>query len=355
MNLKNLLYRICRTLVIITISNMLIACQKPVPDEIREETQKLEKQQSSTPDLNVICTRLQDEMKMISAQRTTFALQQINQNIRLCLPLISFDEQKELMSLSDQMYEQFLKIDRTAAQQKAFDLYAHDQSQFPTIQQNNFEKLHIRDQYLLRHKGQAYIDLIETTHNTSTYKRNAYYLSKVFAPYFPEAEKNFMQTMALHNQTPIFKNNSLIITPEEVSLRAQMWENYVKSYPNSSFKKDAQYLLQVYTSLLFIGSKDSPVSYDFESLNDIQISSLNQIELLSQNKNSHLAEQARLFLKFISLNPNQRNALLADHSNAAGSDDPIEQIKQHLNLKNFNFSRPLKRDCFSDAICYDIE
>lgn len=334
---------------------MLIACQKPVPDEIRVEAKKLEEQQSTTPDLNLICTRLQDEMKMISAQRTTFALQQINQDIRLCLPLISFDEQKELMILSDRMYEQFLKIDRTAEQQKAFDLYAHDQSQFPTIQQNNFEKLHIRDQYLLRHKGQAYIDLVETTHNKSTYKRNAYYLAKVFAPYFPDAEKNFMQTMALQNQIPLFKNNSLLITPEEISLRAQMWENYMRTYPNSSHKKDAQYLLQVYTSLLFIGSKDSPVSSHFESLNDIQISSLSQIELLSQNKDSHLAEQARLFLKFISLDANQRNAVLSEHSNAATNDAPTEQIKQYLNLKNFNFSRPLKRDCFSDAICYDLK
>ena len=353
MNLTNFSYKASITLIIVTMCNMVSACQKPMPEEIRIESQKIEEQQSTTPDLNLICKRLQNEMKSISSQRTTFALQQINQDIRLCLPLMSFNEQKELMHLADQMYVQFLKIDRTPEQQKAFDLYAHDESQYPTIQQSHFEKLHIRDQYLLRHKGQAYIDFVDTSHNKSSYKRNAYYLAKVFAPYFPEAEKNFMQIMALHNQTPVFKKNKILITPEEISSRAQMWENYIKNHPHSSFKNDAHYLLQLYTSLLFVGLKDSPVSSHFDSLDDIQISNLNEIERLSHNKNSRLADQARLFLAYIGMTPRQRQAALSEQSNAAISHDPTEQIKQYLNLKSFNFSQPQKRDCFSDAICYD--
>lgn len=327
------------------------ACQKPLPNEIHTDQQRKEETQVIAPDLNLICKKLKKEMQEMSAQRTTFALQQINQDIRLCLPLMKYDEQMELMALANYMYAKFLEIDRTTEQQNAFTAYAHDQSQFPTIQQSHLEQLHIRDQYLLRHKGQAYIDLVDTIHGESSYKRNSQYLGKVFAPYFPEAEKQFMQTLATQNQMPIFKKNMLLIAPQEISLRAQYWENYLKAYPESRYRSDAQYLLQLYSSLLFIGLEDSPVSIHFENQADIQVTSLVEIERLSKNKNSRLADQARMFLKFLAMNNQQRNNHLATESTTNTTSS--EQLKKYLNLKTFDFSKPQPRDCFSDAICYN--
>lgn len=340
----------------IAICSVLSACQKPLPEEKRVEQHQKNEIKNVTPDLNLICQRLQKEMQQMSAQRTTFALQQINQDIRLCLPLMPFPEQKKLMRLADQMYAQFLKIERSPEQQAAFDLYAHDQSQFPTIQQSQFEKLHIRDQYLLRHKGQAYIDLVDTTDHKTTYQRNAQYLAKVFAPYFPDSEKEFMQELAAQNQQLAFKKNTILITPDEISRRAQFWENYLKKFPKSSYKRDAQYLLDVYSSLLFVGLEESPVSIDFDGRLDIQAATLAEIERLAEHKNSRLADQARLFLKFIEMNHSQRlknldiSEDISENESGTGP-DAREQLQKYLYLKAFDFSTLPVRDCFSDAIC----
>ena len=352
MNLAVKLYKASAVLFIVMMGIMLSACYTPVPEEKRVEQQKQDEIKNVSPDLNLICERLQREMQRMSPQRTTFALQQINQDIRLCLPLMPFSEQKKLMQLADQMYAQFLKIDRTPEQQAAFDLYAHDQSQFPTIQQSQFEQLHIRDQYLLRHKGQAYIDLVDTTDHTTSYQRNAQYLAKVFAPYFPDSEKEFMQELAVQNQQPAFKKNMVLITPDEVSRRAQFWENYLKKFPKSSYKYDAQYLLDVYSSLLFIGLESSPVSVYFEGNLDIQVATLSEIERLAEQKNSRLADQARLFLKFIEMDLSQRLKTLRITENKSDTEpNARDQLQQYLYLKAFDFSKHPTRDCFSDAIC----
>lgn len=346
------IYKVYIVLFIIMMCGVLSACYQPLPEEKRVEQQKQDEIKNVTPDLNLICERLQKEMQQMSAQRTTFALQQINQDIRLCLPLMPFPEQKKLMQLADQMYIQFLKIDRSVEQQAAFDLYAHDQSQIPTIQQSQFEQLHIRDQYLLRHMGQAYIDLVDTNDHKTSYQRNALYLAKVFAPYFPDSEKEFMQELAAQNQQPAFKKNMVLITPDEVSRRAQFWENYLKKFPKSNYKYDAQYLLDVYSSLLFIGLENSPVSIYFEANVDIQAATLSEIEHLAEQKNSRLADQARLFLRFIEMDDSQRLKTLGITQNEYSSQpDARDQLQHYLHLKVFDFSKPAARDCFRDAIC----
>ena len=52
-------------------------------------------------------------MSEIDAQRTTFALEQINQDLKLCLPLLGFQQQKHLLGLSNKMYHDFLSVERT--------------------------------------------------------------------------------------------------------------------------------------------------------------------------------------------------------------------------------------------------
>lgn len=325
------------------------ACQKPtIPEEVTAEIKHHQSASHVVPDVDAICQNLKKDMLDMSAQRTTFALEEINRDIRLCLPLVSADQQKNLMKLSDQMYSNFLKVERSPMQQRAFDQYAFDQSPFPTIQQSHIEQLHIRDQYLLRHKGQAYIEVSDQATGNTTYYRNSQYLAKVFAPYFPEAEKEFMMELGQQNQTATFKKNSLLIDPQETLRRALFWEDYLKKFPNSPLKKEAQYLLNAYRYFLFIGLPDSPVSIHYDGVMDIQASSLNEIERLAQHQNSPLADQAKRFLKFIHLNPEQRAQL----SGSSVHDlDAISQLKHYLDLPAFDLNSNQVRDCFSDAIC----
>ena len=324
---------------------MLSACQKPtIPEEVQTEID----QQATTAvtlDLDSICNNLKKNMLEINAQRTTFALEQINRDLHLCLPLISPAQQKDLMNASNQMYKNFLYVDRSAEQQKAFNQYAFDQSPFPTIQQSHVEQLHPRDQYLLTHKGQAFIEVKDFGHGEARYYRNAQYLAKIFAPYFDDAEREFMMALADQNQTPAFDDESIFISPQEIAQRANFWSKYLNHYPKSPYKKDAQFLLNTYSYLLFLGLPNAPISNNFDHLDDIQASSLNEIQLLAQQKNT-LAYKAKLFLEFIKMNESQR----LKESNDQTQLDPVNQLQHYLGLQSFSHLQ--KRDCFRDAICY---
>lgn len=330
----------------------LSACKKPVPEDMQPSKKAEEITVKINNDLDSICAQLKDDMLSMSAERTTFALEQINQNIRLCLPLMPLNQQIDLIDVSNQMYKQFLAVDRTIEQQKLFDQYVHDQAQYPTIQQSQLEKLTARDQYLLQHKGQAYIEIADTENHETFYKRSIQYLAKVFAPYFPEAEKTFIQELANQNQETHFNARDLNIQAQEISRRAQFWEDYVSHYPQSHYVKDAEFLYHFYSGLLFTGLKSAPVSTYYCGEIDIEPHSLTEIKLLSQKKNSRLADQARSFMKFIEMTPEQRSIeipLSIPHTISEPKKTSI-QLNHFLNLRTYDLNN-LPLDCFSDAVC----
>ena len=332
---------------------LLLGCQKHEPQPIPEQLQK-QSQQDETVDLSLLCKNIEKNMAEINAERTTFALEQINQDLKLCLPLSTFAEQQHLLALSTQMYNNFLTVDRTPPQQVAFEAYAFDLSQHPTIQQSHFEQLTLRDQYLLKHKG-AYIELFDAGKGLVNYRRSPEYLAKIFAPYMPRAEQVFIENLATQNMMPVFVEDTLMIEPHEIATRALFWEEYLNQYPKSSYRKDAEYLLHMYSVFLFIGTKNSPVSDHYLDQDTVQSSSLDEIEKLAQIKNSALAAQAGKFMHFLQLSEEQRlkqiPVQLSAQEQSSQSKNLLsqKQLAQYLGLKNTNLSKI--RDCFSDAVC----
>ncbi len=304
----------------------------------------------ASTDLNVICQNLKTDMQQINAQRTTLALQQINQQIQVCLPHINFQEQKQLMQLSDQMYQQFLMVDRTPEQQKAFVYYISNQAQYPTIQQNNFEKLNSRDQYLIRHHSQAYIDIIQLDKGQVLYRRHPLYLAKIFAPYLPEAERHFINELASQNLQPLWVEGHLNITANELARRALFWQTYLDNYPKAAYSQDARYLSHYYSQLLFEGGKNSPISEQFAGQDDIQPDMLEEINQLAEQENGTLSQQAQSFLKFIELSPEQRPQIPSSRPMAIGHSQSkvINQLEDYIGLQ-----RLPSRNCFIDAICHN--
>ena len=153
---------------------LLAACQKPEPVSFQEPAQ-IEASSTQTLDLTDLCQKIDKNMSEIDAQRTTFALEQINQDLKLCLPLLGFQQQKHLLGLSNKMYHDFLSVERTPQQQRAFESYALEMAQHPTIQQSLFEQLTIRDQYLIKHQGQSYVELFDAGEGQVHYRRSPEY------------------------------------------------------------------------------------------------------------------------------------------------------------------------------------
>lgn len=339
--LQNILILICLIVIIFVV---FILPKSPANVTQSVSVEEVKPVNTST-DLNIICQNLKNDMQQINAQRTTLALKQINQQIQICLPHLDFAEQKQLMHLSDQMYQQFLAVDRNPEQQKAFTYYVANQAQYPTIQQNNFEKLHSRDQYLIRHHSQAYIDLFELDNGQVFYRRDPQYLAKIFAPNLPEAELNFVNELAEQNLQPLWTERHLNISANEVARRALYWQDYLTNYPKSSYHQDALYLLHYYSLLLFEGGQKSPISIQFDGADDIQADMLEVIKQLAQQEHGHLSQQAQAFLRFIDLRPEQR--LRIESTKQHAQPQVLAQLEHYLGLQ-----RLPERNCFLDAVCH---
>ncbi|MDY6461116.1 hypothetical protein [Acinetobacter faecalis] len=318
----------------------LVACQKSAPPPISAE----EKHEAPVQlDLTHLCENLSKEMQEVDNTRTTFALEQINHDLKICIPLVDLKQQMHLMHLSNQMYNNFLTVKRTSKEQKAFESHALNMAQYPTVQQSHHQEFSLRDQYLLKHKGQAYVELHENTQQNLVYRRNPQYLARIFAPYLPQAERVFIENLAQQNMQNLFYNQDITIDANELLERALFWEDYVNKYPKSQFIKEAQYLYQAYSQLLFKGVSVNPVSESYLGESSIKSDHLSAIEKLSKLNKSQLSNQARRFLSFIQMNLNERTKL-------TGFEHPSAQLNQYLKLKSVQLNQPF--DCFSDAICY---
>ena len=340
-------------ILILMLGGIFVACQKPLDHDNSAEQQMHVAAQAPEEKLKQDCHVLQDKMQSMDEQRSNLSLVQVNQQIRSCLILMDFPAQLKLMTLADQMYEHFLKIDRTPEQQEAFNDYFHAQSQFPTLQQSQYERLHPRDRYLLAHKGLADIDLVETADQVQ-YQRNPNYLGRVFAPYFPEAERVFMQELAEQNQQASFQQRAFLLGAEEILRRAQFWDHYLQQYPDSHFIQDARFLAQFYANVLFKGLPHDPVSTLYQGPEDIAPHYLRLIEgLANDKKNSPLTKQAARFLEFINLPEQKKNQLVPPNIAKLSLEQRRQaQLVHYLELKPIDPIQPPSRDCFRDAICY---
>ena len=112
--LKNSLYSI----LLMILGAMLVSCQKPAEREkpLEQQAQTAEQDAEAKAVLKRSCQQLRNNMKSMNDLRSNLSLLQINEQIRTCLIQMDFKDQLELMTLANQMYAHFLKIERTPAQ-----------------------------------------------------------------------------------------------------------------------------------------------------------------------------------------------------------------------------------------------
>ena len=321
-------------------------CQPSLEPKNATEPVHVKTTPAPTIDLTQVCAKIESDMQEINAERTTLALEQINQNLKICLPLLKHEQQHRLMQQSTAMYQRFLHVERNKEQQIAFEKFALEMAQHPTIQQNHLEALTLRDQYLLKHKGQAYIELIDLGENQLHYRRSPDYMLRIFAPYLPKSEQVFMQILAAQNQEPILQTEHLRIDADEMLTRALAWQSYQHDYPHSPDLAYAKFLMQQYAYYLFFGTEDEPVSEHYTDRLSIRAEHLEAIKKLARMEPSNLSHAATLYLAFLDVPTEQQNSFNRDSTENLSQQQKLEHYS-HI----FKPSPPKKKDCFKDAIC----
>jgi len=347
-----------KVLMISMCSALLLAgCNKT-----SQQDQTVSKEQKSTEQKpvnkqNSSCVQIMAAMQKINQTSKIEDLNQINEKLKTCVPSLKNDEQLKLIDASTAMYQRFLKQDYTDKTARAFEAFGYavleqkqqDLKKVIQSQKKLFDQLSPRDQYLLQHEGQAYIELLYQGEGMFTYRRQPNYLVD---------QKEFLTRMAKDNQNIFYNDGALAISWKELTERALFWEKFIQKYPKSHFISDAKLLFNEYRYFIFFGLDNTPVSDEYAPNTWFDKDALQQIRFLSTQNESSLAKPAQQFLKFIATPIDERKAQFKIDLTEKNGDKKSNYQMTHEQLEQLlKFDSPwnteVYRDCHMDAVCID--
>lgn len=336
-----------------------------------QQDQAVSKEQKSTEQKHVSkqnnsCIEINAAIQKINQNSKIEDLNQINEKLKTCVPSLKNDEQLKLIDASTTMYQRFLKQDYTDKTARAFEAFGYavleqkqrDPKKVIQSQKKLFDQLSPRDQYLLQHNGEAYIDLLYQGEGMFTYRRQPNYLVDVFSKALTTDQKEFLTRMAKDNQDIFYNDGALAVSWKELTERALFWEKFIQKYPKSHFIGDAKLLFNEYRYFIFFGLDNTPVSDEYAPNTWFDKDALEQIQFLSTQSQSSLAKPAQQFLKFIATPVEERNKQfkidLTEKNGNKKSNYQIthEQLEQLLKFDS-PWNTEVYRDCHIDAVCID--
>ncbi|MGB9037819.1 MAG: hypothetical protein WCC23_04795 [Acinetobacter calcoaceticus] len=356
---KFLMMSVCSALI-------LSGCNKTSQQDqaVSKEQKSTEQKPESKPDNS--CIQINAAIQKINQNSKIEDLNQINEKLKTCVPSLKNDEQLKLINASTTMYQRFLKQDYTDKTARAFEAFGYavleqkqrDPKKVIQSQKKLFDQLSPRDQYLLQHNGQAYIDLLYQGEGMFTYRRQPSYLVDVFSKALTADQKEFLTRMAKDNQDIFYNDGALAVSWKELTERALFWEKFIQKYPKSHFIGDAKLLFNEYRYFIFFGLDNTPVSDEYAPNTWFDKDALEQIRFLSTQNQSSLAKPAQQFLKFIATPVEERNKQfkidLTEKNGDKKSNYQIthEQLEQLLKFDS-PWNTEVYRDCHIDAVCID--
>lgn len=250
---------------IFLISFLLTACdaqQNKNAEKTQTSSKKLETSQITIPQHpDQDCDELSQEIKLINEKSTIEALKNTNQKIKKCIPSLSSEQRYTLIEQTGEMYGRFLMT--KSGNESLEGLNAYGYAKFypeyaPESALTLKKKLTKRDQYLIDQIDTEYIQFLDTGEGYFDLRLHPQYFIDYFVPHLPKDEAIFIEKMANDNKDILYSDSSIAISGKELAERAYFWENYIKTFPNSNFIKEAKYLLNEYKKLIFIGLDNSP-------------------------------------------------------------------------------------------------
>lgn len=345
---------------------LLSGCNKTSQQDqaVSKEQKSTEQKPESKPDNS--CIQINTAIQKINQNSKIEDLNQINEKLKTCVPSLKNDEQLKLIDASTAMYQRFLKQDYTDKTARAFEAFGYtvleqkqrDPKKVIQSQKKLFDQLSPRDQYLLQHNGEAYIDLLYQGEGMFTYRRQPNYLVDVFSKALTTDQKEFLTRMAKDNQDIFYNDGALAVSWKELTERALFWEKFIQKYPKSHFIGDAKLLFNEYRYFIFFGLDNTPVSDEYAPNTWFDKDAIEQIQFLSIQNQSSLAKPAQQFLKFIATPVEERNKQfkinLTEKNGDKKSNYQIthEQLEQLLKFDS-PWNTEVYRDCHIDAVCID--
>ena len=310
------------------------------------------------------CLALSKSMQKVGDTSKIEAIYTIQKQLKACLPTASNAEVLSLLENYQAMYRRFLQANNYLEGDSLFEV-AEALEKGNKIPLDQLSAMSPRQQYLVHsiQKGDD-IRLLYIGEGLFVFNHDLIATANLFAPYLSKAQAAFIQRMAKDNQDIFWNDASVAVPYAEVIERAVFWENYIKTYPNSSFIEDAKDLFTMYRYVLFFGSDNTDwlneLSREFYEPEHEQL-----MKQLSQRPNSIVVQDAQNLLRFMKMSDDERQDRYpvdtAHHEDNSDSEwaawsTASEQLEQALSIPSpWKEDNSGHRDCLISVICVDYD
>lgn len=288
------------------------------------------------------CDQLFNEVKSITKKSQIKALKSTNQKIKNCLPLITVEQRYQLIQETSDMYARFLTTQSGNESLEGLNAYGYAKlypKESPVNAATLKKKLTERDQYLIDHIGNEYIQFLAVGEGFFDLKMDPQYFIDYFVPHLPKDEAVFIEKMAKDNQDNLYSDSAITISGKALAERAYFWENYIKIYPNSNFIKEAKYLLNEYKELIFIGIDNSPAFSFQEHHFKIEEETNKATYWLMDQKDTQLTLAAQFY----------HEMLAESYPDLKDVSEAYAFVKQRMGIEE-KFGK--EYDCHSGVLCF---
>ena len=313
-----------------------------------EQHSKSQEKTQPTPTKALNCfSDTKDILSKIDQKSSIQQLTAANTALKKCVPELNHAQIYQLIDHSHLMYQRFLTTTSGDEAMQGLNAYGYakdypkNTKDLGQVDAATIKKtLPQRDQYLMDQVGKQYIQFLDIGEGYFELKQHPQYAVDMFTAYLPKDEAVFIQRMAKDNANILYSDSAIAISGQALAERALFWENYIKQYPKSKYRKDAELLFNEYKYLIFIGSENSPAFSFYNHRFTIQPDTQQALDWLETQPDTQLVLTGQFY----------REALAELAPKLNDEQDAYNFIKQHMSLE----SRNDQRDCHHHVLCEDI-
>lgn len=327
------------------LSSTLIGCQKP--DTPNANTHKEYKNAQTTisepsiPTTTIQCEQIDATISKLKKTYSPESLIKLNDLFKECLATVPLKKRYEWLEASHLIYDIQISKLPASIQQYITQLSKEGNTLSDADLKQRYNKMNHQDKYTIDHLKELYFYQYNEGEGYYSVSLDPAYKLAIFAASLEKADHIYLKEDAIQNDAiggSIDKDAGLSVSFTQLGDWIIFWEDYLKKYPQSYFKKSAQHTIVFYQKYLFLGLENTPV-FEFDNIHfDINQDALKAITKLSKTQ-SPSAEKAKNFLTYVEniektdVYFNEETGTQAEY-NAA-----IYQQEQNMNkLKNSYFN-----------------
>lgn len=215
------------------------------------------------------CNSVEGAIQSLKTQYSPEGLLQLNQIFKKCLETVPIEERYAWMDESTKIYDfQISKLPQAVTN------YITQFSEKGTLSSADLKqlksKMNADEKFVIDHLGDLYLEQFNLGEGDYDVAQKSNYTLDLFGPFLPKDDQVYLKTLNQQEKESggtLDRDAGLTVSFLTLSNWLQVWEKYLKQYPQSHFEPQVKTLIADYQRALFLSSENTPV---FE-INDLNV------------------------------------------------------------------------------------